>query len=395
MNTLIKFYDSEILYNILSVHCMTPARCVYLYDPAQDETEQLHHIRQSLTKRFPAMDIALRPISYHKPDTILKALSLLHTQYPDMVLDCTGGNSHGALVCASHFCHSARIPHFSIDYPSRQMLDLGFASALLPSFHLPTLYLEDFIEATGASISGHIHMDVPEEDYDHILPFFYKTVEKPEQWQQFCWYLQSLKPETIKGKPSRTKYRGPRSSLTGNGRLLTLNMEFLQLAHSLGFIHTYNLTAKTIELTYASPFYHQCLTSQGVWLEMYVHILAKRSGLFAAHRMSVIIDWDGPENDFACAVNEIDALLISGATPVFISCKSSVPSTAALNEIELYAKRFGGSFSKTVMITTCDIQREAPTILKRAQEMKITLIDRHDLHESRFLELLQKLAGGA
>ena len=114
--------------------------------------------------------------------------------------------------------------------------------------------------------------------------------------------------------------------------------------------------------------------------------------MFAAHRMSVIIDWDGPENDFACAVNEIDALLISCATPVFISCKSSVPSTAALNEIELYAKRFGGSFSKTVMITTCDAQKEAPTILKRAQEMKITLIDRHDLQERRFLKHLQKLA---
>lgn len=82
MNTLIKFYDSEILYNIVSVHCMTPARCVYLYDPAQDDTEQLHHIRHSLTKRFPAMDITLRPISYHKPDTIVEALSLLYAKYP-------------------------------------------------------------------------------------------------------------------------------------------------------------------------------------------------------------------------------------------------------------------------------------------------------------------------
>ena len=132
------------------------------------------------------------------------------------------------------------------------------------------------------------------------------------------------------------------------------------------------------------------LTSQGTWLELYAFIMAKRSGWFHDCQMSVVIDWDGIPQRKDNVVNEIDVMLMRGITPIFISCKTSVPTTESLNEIELYAKKLGGSGAKSMLVTTAALN-DAPTVRIRAKELDLILVERNDLlKESGLLPFLKR-----
>ena len=71
------------------------------------------------------------------------------------------------------------------------------------------------------------------------------------------------------------------------------------------------------------------LAVKGSWLEMYVYILAKRSGLFSEVYQSVMIGWDLEIRPKFNVENEIDVVLMKQGVPIFISCKMTNPKPEA------------------------------------------------------------------
>ena len=57
-------------------------------------------------------------------------------------------------------------------------------------------------------------------------------------------------------------------------------------------------------------------------------------GIFTDAQLSVTVDWNGDVTERFNTYNELDIMLTCGITPVFISCKMSAPSVAAINEIK-------------------------------------------------------------
>lgn len=242
---------------------------------------------------------------------------------------------------------------------------------------MPVLLLEDFLEANGAMILRKMHSTPPEDRHDAILAFFQETLNRPKEWLLFCRFLQQTAAEASRRRHP-TIIQCKRSISDPNGKVSQFRPDFAQLAYRLGFLKNLTITPNQIHMKFADETSLRYLTSQGTWLELYCFIMAKRTGWFHECQMSVVIDWDGIPQRRDNVVNEIDVMLMRGITPIFISCKTSVPTTESLNEIELYAKKLGGAGAKSMLVTTANLDN-APTVRVRAKELDLILVERNDL----------------
>ena len=91
----------------------------------------------------------------------------------------------------------------------------------------------------------------------------------------------------------------------------------------------------------------------------------------------VYIDWNGGETNELDTFNEIDVILLSGFTPIFVSCKNGQVDDDELYKLETVANRFGGEKVKTVLIASYfGKQGESREhFINRAKEMDIEFIE--------------------
>jgi len=113
----------------------------------------------------------------------------------------------------------------------------------------------------------------------------------------------------------------------------------------------------------------------------------------------VVIDWDGEFHDetveeFYDTENEIDVLLMHDIVPVFISCKNGIVTSDELYKLDTVAERFGGQYSKKVLIaTSVDCLGEAGKYLRqRAKDMNIRLIENiQDIDDAELTRKIRSL----
>ena len=146
----------------------------------------------------------------------------------------------------------------------------------------------------------------------------------------------------------------------------------------------------------------KCLTKAGQALEMKIYVTAKNltdsdgNLLYNDVVNGVVIDWDGKFHDEKTqdvydTENEIDILLMHDIVPVFISCKNGIVTADELYKLNTVAERFGGEYSKKVLVaTSLNKMGEAGKYLRqRADDMKIKIIE--DIQSLEDEELERKL----
>lgn len=375
MKTLVELFDLDnTIDNIIAGHIFKPERVIYLTDERQECISRIWEIERAMTRKYPNMKFIIQPLNTSR--NVAEVCGRLLATYPDPVFDLTGG-SDAISFAIMELCHRRLRPCFCIDWREGVILCSEAAEDYKKEFHMPRLLLEDFLEANGAMILRKMHSTPPEERHEAILEFFHETLERPKEWLLFCRYLQQAAADASRQRHP-TVIRCKHSISDPNGRVTQFRMDFAQLAHRLGFLKNLEVTPYQVYMKFADETALRYLTSQGTWLELYCYITAKRTEWFHECQMSVVIDWDGIPQRKDNVVNEIDVMLVRGITPIFISCKTSVPTTESLNEIELYAKKLGGAGAKSMLVTTASLDN-APTVRVRAKELDLLLVERKDL----------------
>ncbi len=120
----------------------------------------------------------------------------------------------------------------------------------------------------------------------------------------------------------------------------------------------------------------------GSALEMYTCLAAYECCNFKDCKSSVLIDLNGIiTNRPADPRNEIDVMMIYNHTPIFVSCKNTIPTKECLYEIKVMAQQYGGKYAKAVLVSSL---KALEPVTQRALEMDIILIDsvyQHSLNE--------------
>ena len=159
---------------------------------------------------------------------------------------------------------------------------------------------------------------------------------------------------------------------------------------------------ETVKISYKNKQVRKCLTTGGKVLEMKVFLAAKTAlnddgnPVYNDVINGAFVDWDGEFYDDSQGKkydteNEIDVLMMHGIVPVFISCKSGIVTNEELYKLNTVAERFGGQYSKKVLIATSlsDMKENGQYLRQRMEDMNIRLID--DIHKFDDVEIERKI----
>ena len=109
--------------------------------------------------------------------------------------------------------------------------------------------------------------------------------------------------------------------------------------------------------------------------------------------LGAMVDWD-IYDDKSVPGNEIDVIFTDNSLPVFVSCKLTDVTTAAINELVLERKRLGGWFSKAIIVAFSDEKVLESGSYKRAVEFGVELLDKSDILSDDFGDRLVKAVSG-
>jgi hypothetical protein len=391
MDTLIELYDKEPIENVLGLLMLKPKRVVFLGDKrAMTETKQ-----QNLLRFVKQLGLSSQLFFYHYLSSdfeqITRTFSQVTNRFPDCAFEVTGGKEI-PLLAAGAFCSQKNIPVYYFDFRQKTFLNVLQKHGFIPPIHHPVLSVQNIVTLAGGSFARHGHFS-KEEDTPQmrqaILAVWDIYLRYRQEWNAQVLYFQQL------SSSDNTLQISAPLILKSSGQIKAhCNPRIMKELEQCGIIKNLTWNQQKISYEYENDLLRRYLCDAGIWLELYTYLSAQQLHYFSDVQTSVVVDWDGTEKESYNTINEIDVLLIDKLTPIFISCKTGVPSTYALNEISMLSKLFGGTLAKAVLITTSPVSQLAPSTCKRANDMGVILLEEQDVCSENFPYLLIKIAQG-
>ncbi len=394
MRFLIKLFDREPIKNLLSATVFEPEVVVYLCD----ETHANLFKESAIYRYFKKKGLRTRPRFFYvdpwSPVEVRQVLRAVVQDYAGCVFDLTGGKDL-LLVTAGMLAQDLNLPAFHIDIYRQRFGNVRRCEALERDFRMPQFSAEDLLAVTGAGIQGYGHIQPHQWDATlekEVLAVFELVLKNTRHWGDFVGYLQQC---CTKVSTEKLLVVAPKS-IYRDGRELHYHAKLFHKLHKIGVLSLYQEKDKEVIFQFKSMLLKRCLLGVGVWLELYCYAMARQTGFFDEVLSSVVINWDGKENAIDTTRNEVDLLLVKGVMPVFISCKTGTPHAQAMYEVKQLCERFAGSFGRAVLVTAQDLGHEADAVRHRAAELRILLLDKHDIDANlvgkKMMELAKKPA---
>ena len=385
MDCLVKIYDKEQINNIISVLSFRPKKVVFIYDKNDTILDSLIAIEEACIKKIPNLIFQFSAIDGDNLDDISKKCKSIIRENPNSYFDITGGGELCAigvyLACIKSFS-----PIFKIDIEESRLINIYGCNFLSENFSMPEIDIETLLMIHGATMNGNFHPTPDEAMFDSIMEFCREGVFKNIQlWKDLCLYIQGG-VRNYCNLPKSLTFSAPKILANCKGKFYDELLILLNFAQKLKLISDLKNEPDKVEFVFKDNLIKKYMTDFGSWLELYVYVSLKRSKLFRDVRLSVRVGWDGIKQDRAEVLNEIDVTFFNGITPVFVSCKLSEPSTEALQEVSMYPSYFGGRSSRCIIVTLSNIKSDRISLLRRANQMGIDIIDGNEIRSDKFIK---------
>ena len=381
MKTLIELYDKQPIANVLGTEMFRPERTVFLCDKEVAENRALQQkLRAYFQRRGIGTQILFRETATLNAASVKRALEAVVRQYPDCVLDISGG-SDAALFAGGLLCAEQPLPVFTYSRKKNMFFDIQNADFAHRRKCDVRLSVEDCFLAAGGSIrQGRVDNAILEQYAAKFDGFFALFLKYRRPWQKLISYFQHASPTPKEGAPSLS-VDAP-WQLKGDRGLVSANEAALQDLAALGFLRDLEIEPEArVRFTFADAQIRTWLRDVGSVLELYVWQACVRCGRYQDVKTSVVVDWEG-QNSPDGVSNELDVVAVSKIRPVFISCKTGEIRTEALNELAVLRDRFGGTVARAIIVSA---ERARTVTRNRAQELDIEVIDLDDLDAARLL----------
>lgn len=391
MRTLIELYEpEEPILNYLSAAVLQPDRVVFIGDAKISHAAHQNRLRAALGAAASAAEVRFIVCEGMDLPRLTACLNGVLEQYgpEDCTLDVSGGRDE--MLLAAGMCCAARPVQIVSYRPGANRVSWlwGENAGQETPFDV-RLTVEGLLAMAGGKMMRHGHVDnakLPPDVLALIPRIFRVYFANRQQWPAFVQYLQQVnRADYMQDGVIRAPLHIPL-----NQRTCHADTALLGALAEAGAIRDFRMDSRECSFAFYSDEVGRYLCDVGAWLELYVYTVMKRSGLFDDVQMNVVVSWDNDE-DNADTVNEIDLMATAGIGQLFISCKTSVPDAAVLNEIAAITRRFGGRFATPVLAAACDLRSAAPAVFRRAVEMGISVLDADDLPEGKLLKKLTEL----
>lgn len=396
MKTLIKFLSDEPILNVLAPVHLKPQETVFIGRADAESKSEADRLRTLLTALGTQGNVRYFPVDVYDTEQIIHTLETLHISCPDCLVDVSGSNN-AIIFAVGAFCRALGVPTMTFDPDEMCFRNISNASFLEEVHPKECFTVDAVLRIAGGSMSQHGHISTAALDgpLGACVPDVFDVFCRyREEWGEHVAWLQraaaAVVDESGRELPDSLAVDAQRVCKTPDGKTFSANVEILRSLEKCGAIESLQIQGEHIHFSFPSALLRNCLKDPGIWLELYTYLTAKKSGAFDDVQISVVVDWDGkPEANNL--LNEIDVTATRGLRPLFVSCKIGTLNPAHINEIYVLCERFGGCLASAAIVTMSTPKRDALALVKRAQSLGVTLIDRDDIASGALGAMLESL----
>ena len=393
--TYIEFFDNDACENICGCLFNPPKRVILIGN--NKKLLETHTKRYSELFRSKGYDIEFRFRSVNKNQiqSIISALTEIVEKYDDCVFDLTGGDELYLTAVGILFerHRDKNIQMHRVNLHNGVITDCDCDGNNIESDAAMQLSVDEYIRLYGGRIvyeinksEGTYNWNIDDEFSDDFSVMWSVCRNDVRLWNAQISVFGDIWELFNDGKNSLS-VNAPvdilEKKLKKRGGYICVKGVINRLK-KYGLI-TFDENEGVLSISFKNDQVMRCLTKAGQVLELFVYISALKatekdgSKSYDDVMTGVQIDWDGSihtSKEDCDTPNEIDVMMLHGMIPIFVSCKNGAVDMNELYKLNTVAERFGGNYSKKVLIATAlDDSLQSEYLRMRAKDMKIRLVE--------------------
>lgn len=408
--TAVEFYDRAPIENIISSLTTAPDKIIFIGD-GDVLAETLYIYKNFIAKRGLPITIDHRAIDKSDIENIVKVLSKIVETEDELVFDLTGGDDlvlvAMGVVYQKYSDRNIKMQRFNVreDF----VIDCDYDGSILYEGR-PELTVAENIELHGGAIRYKKDGETVTRKWG-LTDDFLADINKmwsickkdPGRWNAEIDVFTVINKYFLNDLYARFSLKDLKSKLKSEKIKYTAINTLLELLNAKKIIRNLSVNGEDYSFCYKNDQIRDALNAAGTVLELKVLAIAKKletscgTPFYNSVMSGVFIDWDGDFHSRYDAdkdtENEIDAVLMRGTVPVFISCKNGSIKEIESYKLDAVATRFGGKYVKKALIATyLGANADIKHLEKRMQDMNINFIyNVHKLSEEKFAEKIREL----
>ncbi|MBS6183473.1 MAG: DUF1887 family CARF protein [Clostridium celatum] len=373
INILISQVDEHNESNILATKEFNPEMVYLIKDKLyQDKADTL---KMYYEKNFKNVKLEFLDIEEGNKKALQKIID--NVKEKNIIVNLTGGKRINSLILLD-LCIKEKLTAVYIDIKKQIMYEFKDNIEIYEKT-FEDLEIDDIVKASG----GKIVEDSSELCNKKDLIYFAEQISNNlGLWHK---YKQQLYESSIFEHDSNEPQRIYIHIQTLENEEINLLDKILSKLKEMNEI-SYRKEKDKITVNFNNGYIKAFIFKSGTWLEIEINKLINSIEEVDEAKNGVMFLWDD-ENQ--AVRNELDVVAVKDSVPIFISCKDSDKyNEMALNELNVYAEKFGGENSYKILVATKEPIKSP--VRTRAKEMDIHLII-FDGNEEKFIKEIKNI----
>ena len=373
IDILINQVDEHNESNILATQEFKPRVVYFIKD--KDSEEKMKTLRFYYEKNFRKIKIEEFLVEEGDKEELEKIIK--STKDKNILLNLTGGKRINSLILLD-LCIKEKITALYIDIKKQIMYEFK-ENITIYEKTFEDLEIDDIVKASGGKIVEDSSELCNKKD---LIYFAEKISNNLGLWHR---YKQKLYESSVFEHDSNETQKIYIHTQVLKNEEINLLDKILCKFKEMNEV-SYRKEKNRITVTFNNNYLKAFIFKSGTWLEIETNKLINSIEEVDEAKNGVMFLWnDG--NQFVR--NELDVVAVKDSVPIFISCKDSDKyNEMALNELNVYATKFGGENSYKILVATKEPIKSP--VKTRAKEMGIHLII-FDGNEEKFIKKIKKI----
>lgn len=373
IDILINQVDEHNESNILATQEFNPSTVYFIKD--KDSEEKMKTLKLYYEKNFPKIKIEEFSVEEGDKEGLEKIIKNIKDK--NVLINLTGGNKINSLILLE-ICIRENLIALYIDIKKKVMYEFK-ESIVIHEKTFEDLEIDDIVKASGGKIVEDSSELCNKKD---LIYFAEKISSNLELWHK---YKQQLYDASIFEHDSMEQQRiYIHTKALENEEVNLLDKILLKLKEMKEI--NYKKQDDKITVNFNNDYLKAFIFKSGTWLEIETNKLINKIEEVDEAKNGVMFLWNDANQSVR---NELDVVAVKDSVPIFISCKDSDKyNEMALNELNVYASKFGGENSYKILVATKEPIKSPVKI--RAKEMGINLII-FDGNEEKFIKEVKKI----
>ena len=373
IDILINQVDEHNESNILATQEFKPRVVYFIKD--KDSEEKMKTLRFYYEKNFRKIKIEEFLVEEGDKEKLEKIIK--STKDKNILLNLTGGKRINSLILLD-LCIKEKITALYIDIKKQIMYEFKENIAIYEKT-FEDLEIDDIVKASGGKIVEDSSELCNKKD---LIYFAEKISNNLGLWHRYKQKLYESSVFEHDSNETQKIYIHTQALKSEEINLLDKILYKFKEMNEISYKEEKNRIAVTFNNNYLKAF----IFKSGTWLEIETNKLINSIEEVDEAKNGVMFLWnDGNQS----VRNELDVVAVKDSVPIFISCKDSDKyNEMALNELNVYATKFGGENSYKILVATKEPIKSP--VKTRAKEMGIHLII-FDGNEEKFIKKVKKI----